>query len=206
MKQHSFLSHTPEEMRRLSNLAHIVEGALIVIVGVLVLLEKLAGFTWTSAAWPVLILVAGVVLLFLLYPLHPVSEWRLIWRDAQQRQHTIIAVAMAIAGLAELLSSSLSGLRYVWPIAVLLTGSLFLFHTQHGTSDAAAKAIRQHQLLGSTFIAAGLLNLVEIINGAIFAAILWPILLIIAAAQLLLYREPEGAYEDGAKHGGHARH
>lgn len=206
MKQHSFLLHTPEEMRRLSNLAHIVEGALIVIVGVLVLLEKLAGFTWTSAAWPVLILIAGVVLLFLLYPLHPVSEWRLIWRDAQQRQHTIIAVAMAIAGLAELLSSSLSALCYVWPIAVLLTGSLFLFHTQHGTSEAAAKAIRQHQLLGSTFIAAGLLNLVEIINGAIFAAILWPILLIVAAAQLLLYREPEGAYEDGAKHGGHARH
>lgn len=175
-------------------------------MGVLVLLEKLAGFTWTSATWPVLILIAGVVLLFLLYPLHPVSEWRLIWRDAQQRQHTIIAVAMAIAGLAELLSSSLSALRYVWPIAVLLTGSLFLFHTQHGTSEAAAKAMRQHQLLGSTFIAAGLLNLVEIINGARFAAILWPILLIVAAAQLLLYREPEGAYEDGVKHGGHARH
>lgn len=33
MKQHSFLSHTPEEMRRLSNLGHIMEGALFAIVG-----------------------------------------------------------------------------------------------------------------------------------------------------------------------------
>lgn len=26
MKQHSFVSHTPEEMRRLSNIAHIMEA------------------------------------------------------------------------------------------------------------------------------------------------------------------------------------
>lgn len=35
MKQHSFVAHTPEEMRRLSNLAHIIEGVLLAIVGLL---------------------------------------------------------------------------------------------------------------------------------------------------------------------------
>lgn len=48
----------------------------------------------------------GIVLLVLLFVLHLVSEWGLIWRNAQQRHHTIIATAVAIAGGAELLSSA----------------------------------------------------------------------------------------------------
>ena len=206
MKQHSFLSHTPEEMRRLSNLAHIIEGALLAIVGLLALLVNLSTFQWASIAWPILIFIAGIMLLFLLYPLHPASEWRLIWHDAQQRQHTIIAVAVAVAGVAQLLSSSIPGLSYVWPIAIIITGGLFLFHAQHGTSDAAARAVRQHRILGSTLIIAGLLNFFEVVSGARFAAILWPMVLLIAAVQLLLYREPEGAYEGREEHGGHAGH
>ena len=37
VKRHSFLSHTPEEMSQLSNLAHIIEGTLIGIVGLFAL-------------------------------------------------------------------------------------------------------------------------------------------------------------------------
>ncbi len=206
MKQHSFISHTPEEMRQLSNLGHIVEGALFAIVGLLALLGNLGVFTWVSLAWPILVLISGIVLLFLLYALHPMSEWGLIWRDAQQREHTIIAAAVAIAGVAELLSSDTPALSYVWPAAIILTGGLFLFHAQHGTSEAAAKAVRQHRALGITLIVAGLLNFVEIVNGARFAAIMWPIVLLIAAVQLLLYREPEGAYEGKARRDGHTGH
>lgn len=202
----TFLSHTPEEMRQLSNLGHIIEGALFAVVGLLALLGNLDGFTWGSLAWPILVLTAGIVLLFLLYALHPFSEWRLIWRDAQQREHTIIAAAVATAGVAELLSSAIPVLSYVWPVVIILTGGLFFFHAQHGTSEAAAKAVLQHRFLGSTLIVAGLLNLIEIIGGSKFKAILWPIVLLIAAVQLLLYREPEGAYEVGAEHGGHAGH
>ena len=44
MKQHSFVSHTLEEMRRLSNLAHIIEGVLIAIVGLLALLGNVNTF------------------------------------------------------------------------------------------------------------------------------------------------------------------
>ena len=206
MKQHSFVSHTPEEMRRLSNLAHIIEGVLIAIVGLLALLGNVSTFQWASTAWPLLILIAGIILLFLLYQLHPASERGLIWRDAQQRQHTIIAIAIAVAGVAELLRSSSPLLAYAWPAAIILTGGLFLFHAQHGTSQAAAWAVRQHRALGMMHILAGLLNFVQIVTGARFAAILWPIVVLIAAAQLLLYREPEGAYEVGAEHGGHVGH
>jgi len=206
MKQHSFTSHTPEEMRRLSNLGHIVEGALFAIVGLLALLSKLDAFTWPSSAWPLLVLISGILLLLLLYPRHPFSDWPLIWRDAQQRQHTIIAFAIAIAGVAELLRSALPALSYVWPAAIILTGGLFLFHAQHGTSEAAAKAVWQHRALGTTLIVAGLLNLFEIATGVRFAAILWPIALLIAAVQLLLYREPAGAYEGEMDHQSHRRH
>lgn len=60
MKQHSFVSHTPEEIRRLSNLAHIVEGALFAVVGPLALLGNLGVFTGISLAWPILVLIAGM--------------------------------------------------------------------------------------------------------------------------------------------------
>ena len=203
MKQHSFLAHTPGEMRRLSNLGHVLEGILFAIVGLIVLLEKLGSFTWASSAWPILILVSGILLLLLLYPLHPVAEWHLIWRDAQQREHTIIAFVALLAGAAELLQSAMPVLHYVWPAALMLIGGLFFFHAQHGTSEATVKALRQHRALGITLIVAGLLRLIEISSGAELAGILWPLTLLIAAAQLLLYREPEGAYEEELTHMGH---
>ena len=206
MKQHSFLSHTPEEMRRLSNLGHIVEGALFAIVGLFALVEKLGSFNWASSAWPILILVSGVVLLLLLYPLHPVTEWPLIWRDAQQREHTIIAFAALLAGIAELFQSAIPILSYIWPAALMLIGVLFFFHAQHGTSEAAIKAVRQHRALGITLIVAGLLRLIETSSGAELAGILWSLTLLIAAVQLLFYREPEGAYEGQVTHMSHGEH
>jgi predicted tellurium resistance membrane protein TerC len=59
----------------------------------------------------------------------------------------------------------------------------------------------QHRVLGITAIAAGVLRLAEIITGASIFGLLWPLALLAAAAQLLLYREPEGAFEGGP--GGH---
>ena len=203
MKQHSFLLHSPEEMRRLSNLGHMMEGVLFGIVGLLALLSNLNGFTWAASAWPILVTVSGVLLLLLLYPRHPMSDWPLIWRDAQQREHTIIAFAALLAGAAELLQSAMPVLDYVWPAALMLIGGLFFFHAQHGTSEASVKALRQHRVLGITLIVAGLLRLIEISRGAELAGILWPLTLLIAAAQLLLYREPESAYEGELTHMGH---
>lgn len=200
MKQHRFASHTPEERRRLSNLGHIVEGLLLGAVGVLALLESTGVASWAATAWPILILVAGVLLLILIYPRHPFSDWPAIWRDAQQQQHTIMAAAIAVAGVAELLRGLGSVWGYVWPGVMLLIGGMFLIHEQHGTSAAAAKAVWQHRILGLTAIIAGLLRAAEVGTGSSPLAILWPLVLLAAAAQLVLYREPEGAFEIGHGH------
>ena len=50
MKQHSFQSHNAEEMRHLSNLGHIVEGALFAVVGLFALLGSLGALGWASSA------------------------------------------------------------------------------------------------------------------------------------------------------------
>lgn len=204
MKQHPFASHTPEEQRRLSNLGHIVEGLLLGVVGVLALLNSLGVAPWASTAWPILILVAGVLLLLLIYPRHPLADWPTIWRDPQQRQHTIMAAAIAVAGAAELLRGNSPSWGYVWAGVMLLIGILFLTHMQHGTGEAVRKAVWQHRLLGITAILAGLLRLTEMITGAAIWSILWPLGLLAAAAQLIWYREPEGAFETG--HGEHSHH
>jgi hypothetical protein len=195
MRRHRFASHTAEEMRRLSNLGHLVEGIVLAAVGVLALLHGF-GVAWASTAWPLLILLSGVVLLGLIYPLHPPSDWPTLWRDPQQRQHTIIAAVLAVAGTTELLR----GGGYVWPAALLVIGVLFLTHTQHGR--AVARAVLLHRILGITMIGAGLLRAIEVGTGAGVFAFLWPLALLAAAAQLIVYREPEGAFEGGG-HGGH---
>jgi cell wall-active antibiotic response 4TMS protein YvqF len=203
VKTHRFASHTPGESRRLSNLGHIVEGILLGAVGGLALLGNLGLASWASTAWPILILVAGVLLLVLIYPRHPLADWPAIWRDPQQRQHTIMAVAIAVAGAAELLRANSPLWAYVWPGVILLIGVMFLTHRQHGTGEAVTKAVWQHRLLGITAVVAGLLRFAEVLTAAKIWSILWPLVLLAAAAQLVLYREPEGAYEVGADHGEH---
>ena len=65
-------------------------------------------------------------------------------------------------------------LSYLWPAALIVIGGLFLFHAQHGTSEAAAKAVRRHRSLGITIIVAGLFLLIEIASGAELVGIVWP--------------------------------
>lgn len=203
MKLHRFASHTPEENRRLSNLGHVMEGMLFGVVGILALLGNIGLAAWASTVWPIMILVAGILLLILIYPRHPMSDWPAIWRDMQQRQHTIMAAAVAFGGAAELLRGSSPAWGYVWSGVMLLIGGMFLIHEQHGTSEAATRAVRQHRILGWTAIAAGLLRVMELIAGANLFSIVWPVALLAAAAQLILYREPAGAYESHSGHGEH---
>jgi len=205
MRQHSFASHTPEENRHLSNIGHIAEGITFVIVALFAFLDGVGNAAWAAKAWPILLLCAGVVLLVLIYPRHPASDWPAIWRDMQQRQHTIMAVAVAAASAAELFRGSIQVLAYVWPGAAILIGRMFLIHEQHGTSQAAANAVRQHRILGLTLIAAGLLRAGEVSTGNALLAIAWPVALFGAALQMLYYREPDGAFETHHGPGHHAQ-
>lgn len=199
LRTHRFASHSSEEMRRLSNLGHVVEGFVLGGVGVLALASNLTD--WATQAWPILILVAGLLLLTLIYPSHPLEDWLAIWRDRQQRQHTLMATALALAGAAEWLRGIGSAWAYVWPGALVFIGALFLIHPQHGTGAGMLRAVWQHRVLGLMAIAAGLLRTGEIVTRFGLFGFLWPLVLLAASVQLIMYREPEGAYETG--HGGH---
>jgi hypothetical protein len=190
-------------MRCLSNLGHLVEALELTTVGVMALMGSTGVVAWASMAWALLILLAGALLLVLTYPLHPLSDWPAIWRDPQQRQHTIMATALVVAGTSELLRASGDrGWGYFWPVVLLVIGTLFLTHAQHGRGRAVARAVLLHRNLGITVICAGLFRAMEVGTGESVFAFLWPIALLVAAAQLIVYREPEGAFEEAA-HGGH---
>ena len=193
IRTHRFSAHTPEEMRRLSNLAHWLEGILLAAVGILALVGNIA--SWAGTTWPFLTLFAGLLLLIAIYPRHPRKDWPANWNDAQQRQHTLVATALALAGGAELLSRHTAAWTYVWPGVMLFIGVLFLSHPQHGTGAGMSRAVWLHRILGLTAIAAGLLRTAAIVTRVELFTVLWPIALLAAAAQLILYREPEGAYE-----------
>ena len=202
MKTHPFASHSAEERRHLSDQGHRVEGVLLAAVGILAILSG-AGVAWAATAWPILIVVAGVTLLVLIYLRHPRSDWPAIWSDPQQRQHTLLATALVVASPAELLGQRAGGLwMYAWPAALILIGALFLTHTQHGQGQAVARAVRLHRILGGTIMLGGILRLADISTASGVFVFLWPFALLAAAAQLLIYREPEGAFEaeSGHKH------
>ena len=203
MRTHRVGSHPPDELRRASDLGHRIEGILLLVVAVLAIAGNVFAIVWASTAWPVLVVTAGLLLLIAIYPRHPVGDWSLIWGEPQQRQHTMIAVALVAGGIAVLLKPRLPGLGVVWPGALVLAGILFLTHAQHGTGEAVRKAVRRHRILGATLILAGLIAASAVWTSNAALAELWPVVLLVAALQLLLYREPAGAYE--AAHAGHDR-
>ena len=205
MRTHRLASHTAQEMRRLSNLGHVVEGTLLAAVGLLALLATLGSAEWPNTVYAGLMVAAGVVLLIALYPRHPVSDWGTIWSDPQQRENTIMAAAVGLAGVAELLARGRSPFGFAWPAALALIGTLFLTHAQHGTGEAMGRAVRRHRWIGATAMAAGVLRLLSVIQLGGVSGRWWPIAVLAVATQLLLYRVPEGAFEapDTSRHKAH---
>ena len=201
-KQHRFASHSPAEQRRLSDFGHIVEGTLLGAVALLALLDALGIAAWAWLVWSLVLLFSGVVLLFLIYARHPSSDWNAIWNDMQQRQHTQMAGVSVLTGAAELVRAGAPNviLALVFPTVLVFIGALFVIHKQHGMGKAVEQAVVKHRVLGATLVVAGLLRAAEIFLGQPILAFAWVIALLAAAAQLLLYREPEGAYE---MHSGH---
>ena len=209
--------HTAEEMRQISNLAHVAEGAVLGTAALIALVQTRRPATedgWRFA-WPVLVVAAGAFLLgYLVVPHHGLdlarTQWRFVFGDPQQRQHLVISVLVLIGGASE--AFALAGQhrgriwRLAWPAALLIVGGMFVVHQQHGTTDAVARATLLHRVLGSALIVAGLVaatNVLRPIHSRPLAMI-WPLALLAASIMLLIYREPEGAYHGSQQH--EARH
>ena len=199
--------HSPDEMRQISNLAHVIEGVVVALVAATALAE-MAGLVGNGRArylWPGLVTVAGAgLLLYLVIPHHGLDDttrqWSFVFGDPQQRQHVIIATLLLIAGVVEILARAdrLRGpaWRLAWPAAIAVVGILFLVHQQHGTSEAVARATLVHRYLGAVLVLAGVaagLDAMRPRRGGVPGAV-WPLALLTAAVLLIIYREPEGAY------------
>lgn len=207
--------HTAEEMQRISNLAHVVEGAVIGVAALMMILEAKDLLRGTGApyAWPVLLFAAGIFLLaYLLLPHHGTelarTQWRWVFGDPQQRQHLLLSGLIAVGAGSELAAraggAASPAWRFVWPLTTAIIGLVFLVHTQHGTDAAVARATAIHRALGSVLI----------IAAALRASSVWTttrrrplelssgVALLVAAILLIIYREPPGAYSgDGEPHG-----
>lgn len=199
--------------RRLSNIGHWAEGALFAALGVLALLQVSGSVGGRSVyASPVLLIGAGVFLPAFLFGHGHGSQGhaKQIAADPQQRQHLVMAALLFISGLAEL--ALVAGwimtiaASYVFPAALAIIGIMFMLHTQHGDHAAMAKAVRFHRLLGMTILLSGVSRAIALHQGRGFAYAS-AVLLLVVAALLVTYREPQGAYTGGDSqtrgHGGH---
>lgn len=155
-------------------------------------------------------LVGALGLLFLLYMVfhHGISlvgaNVADLLDDPQQRQHLTMGVLITLGGAAEYAWARGGSLvwAYPWPLVLVIIAVMFIRHAQHGTHEAMEQSVRFHRILGITLVAAGLFAGSHALGASRATAYLWPLALLAAAAQLVAYREPAGAFEGT----GHLQH
>lgn len=191
--------HTPQELVQLSNAAHVAEGIVLAIIGILVIAQ---GFGFLQKAWrrylvPTVALAASLLLAAFLFVDHLTElprAWHWITTDMQQQQHLLIAVILFIASMAALVSIKFKQkwLGAALPVAFAAIGVVFLIHPQHGTGSEAVRALLIHRVAGTSLILAGLA-----LAGTMFwsrwrkvTAVIAGALLIVSAGLFVSYREP----------------
>ena len=202
------MDQTPEQLQFISNIGHTIEGVLFAIVAVIALLEAL-GYVKSKGVrylWPSLIVLAGIFLPAYILLQRGIDEigvsWNFVAHDPQQRQHIFMAFLLVVAGAAELAVRSnkvhVRFWKFVAPSALLVIGVTLLFHTQYGTAEAMAVSMRKHHYQGVTVIFVGFFKFAELLwqRTQSWLAYPWIVVLLIASALLITYREPWGAYRN----------
>lgn len=109
--------HTPAEMQQISDLAHWIEGGVVLLAATLGVWAGTVRLRATRAgrldpgggvSWAIVLLGAGLILIFyLVLPHHGLSrareQWEFVFGDPQQRQHVIIAGLLIAGAAAEVL-------------------------------------------------------------------------------------------------------
>lgn len=199
---------TPEHLRESSNLAHTVEGALLLAAATIAAAQALGRLRggWREQLWPALLMGAGIFLLVYLPAHHGIDAIPSVLRyaagDAQQRQHFLLAALALLGGGGAFLARRArrhgrGGVAHdaAFSIALAAIGLVFLLHPQHGTTDAVHRARALHLIIGGLFVTTGAAHLWSTLRPASRAlTLLWPAMLALTGASLLLYREPPGAY------------
>ena len=200
--------HTPEQLRFYSNIAHWVEGLLLLAIAIIAFFQAL-GYLRTKRLlylWPTIVLVVGIFLPLFAYAHHwnQLSfAWQATVNDTQQLQHMIMAILMTVAGIAEIRylkgKNKNSSLRLVFPFMVIIIGLMFIAHPQHGIGESVIRAKIVHNYIGIMLISSGFFKVLEIFGRSTLRWLVFPWIIFLAAAAILLisYREPEGAYRMG---------
>lgn len=189
--------HSPEERRMLSNIGHWVEGAVLGGAGGLGALDAARpDLGWPRRWSPRLAIGAGAALggMILGGSLHHGGPRRYLRHEHQDREHLTMAAAIAAGGaIEEFGPGRAAGLGTAGALGVV--GQMFLTHEQHGAGEAREQAERTHRRLGVSLIAAGVAKGADALDVPGPWRTVWPVLALGVSAQLLAYREPEGAYE-----------
>lgn len=200
---------TPEHLRESSNLAHAIEGVLIMTAGAIAVaqaFDKLRGGR-REYLWQSLLTAAGVFLMSYLATHHGLGAvpavLRYAWSDMQQRQHLLLAMLALFGGLGAYVDAGrrIRGLPRSWFAAVFSTvlvamGVVFLVHPQHGSGEAVARARAMHVMIGALFCVTGVAHGAWVLRpGARAFSIGWPLLLAATGFAIATYREPPEAYE-----------
>ena len=203
-----FQLHTPEEFRYLSSLGHWIVGYIFFGVALIVLLQTLGFLSSKKYLWPILVVAAGIILIPFNLLHHSLAQLPLVWKvielDPQQRQHLIMFNLIFVAGLIELFLSlkriKNKTWQFVWPGVLFIIGLMFLFHPQHGTTEALAYSVPYHKTLGTVLVLTGLFKTAEVVWSKRLKWLVWfwIIFLFITSGLLIIYNEPEGAYTTGS--------
>jgi hypothetical protein len=188
-------AHSPAQMRTMSNVGHWIEGAIITGAGGLLLYDAVKPDDGSDRLASNLLAGAGSLLglglgLGSLEHGGPVAFFS---ADHQQRQHLQMAALLTAGGLSR--RAGRVG-RTLAAAATARIGQMFLTHEQHGTGDAAELAKGKHERLGKSILAAAALTAAGEAFNVRGAKAAGAALLLASGAQLIAYREPEGAYED----------
>jgi hypothetical protein len=198
MTHHVPRAHSPEEMRRFSNIGHWVEGAIIGGAGGLLLWEAVSGESRAEKAASSMLTGAGLLLGLGLVAgsLEHGGPATFFQADRQQREHLQMAGLLTAGGLAR--RGGRIG-RVAAAGATARIGQMFLTHEQHGAGEAAAEAKGKHERLGKTILAGAAAGAIGEVLGNRWLRAAAAGLLMLSGFQLLTYREPEGAYEEMAQ-------
>jgi hypothetical protein len=189
--------HTPEERRKLSNLGHWIEGAVLGIAGGLALLDATKReLEWPGRWWPRLTAAAGVALggFIIGGTFHHGGPRLYLRHEHQDREHLEMAAIIAAGGTLEAVGRGRLA-RLATAAALTTIGRLFLAHEQHGRDEAQTRAKVVHQRLGYTLVLTGGAKAADALEIRGPWRVVWPVLALLVAAQLLRYSEPVGAFE-----------
>lgn len=189
--------HSARERRLLSNVGHWIEGAVLGASGGLALADALRpDLGWPGRWSPRLATGAGAVLGvgILAGTFHHGGPRRYLRHEHQDREHLRMAALISAGGAAEsYVQTRVGGLGGATALAGV--GAMFLTHEQHGTGEALRRSRATHMRLGASLIAAGGTKAASALGVPGPWQYVWPALALGVSAQLLAYREPEGAYE-----------